>query len=158
MASWKAHKVGWTLAAIASVTVMWNVTMSRWSFGLNMTESLPYWAFVIDGQDRPERGELAFFTPPPNPYYDTPFVKRVLGVAGDVIEVRNREVFINGHLIGRAKTHDQQGRAVDVIEPQTIAEGWIFVGGDHVDSYDSRYAEFGLVPDSQVLGRATPIL
>src|SRR5262245_12866613 len=43
-----------------------------------------------------DRGDIIAFRPPPKAGMSTPFVKRVIGIPGDTIEVRNKIVFLNG--------------------------------------------------------------
>jgi signal peptidase I len=47
----------------------------------------------------PARGDIIVFQYPPNPKLD--YIKRVVGLPGDTIEVRNNEVFVNGERMGR---------------------------------------------------------
>jgi len=157
--SWRQVKLLWILLAVVLVISALGYAKERWAFGLNMTESLPHWAFIVDSQHRPGRGDAAMFEVPDNPYYpDQPFVKRIAGIAGDRIENRDGEIFVAGRSIGIAKSHARDGRPLAAISDQIIPAGYVFMTGTHVDSYDSRYAEIGLVPLERVMGRAHPVL
>lgn len=130
-------------------------------FGLNETDSLPHWAFLTNLKDRrPDRGELVAFVAPPNRFYPRgmPFVKRVVGMPGDVIERRGAEVFVAGRSIGLAKATSQDGSALRPGPVGLIPAGRYFVAAPHVNSFDSRYGEIGLVPQSAIVGVAEPIL
>jgi signal peptidase I len=106
----------------------------------------------------PKRGEVVVFKFPEDPKKD--FIKRVIGIEGDVIEIRNKKVFLNNqpmedeygtymdpHIIpGTARPRDNFG-------PITVPSNSLFVMGDNRDhSYDSRFWKF--VDLSKVKGKA----
>ncbi len=134
---------------------------SRYRFAINMTDSLPNWAFITDRDNHsPKKGELAAFYPPHNPYYPdgSIFMKRVLGVPGDRVEARGRDFYINGQFVGHAKEVSQTGRVavmgpVGVLPPETY-----FLGSPHKDGYDSRYRDIGWIPAYRLVGVGTPVL
>lgn len=112
--------------------------------------------------DAYDRGDIVVFTPPADWVQedDTPFIKRVIGLGGDTVEIRDGGVFING-----TKIDEPYLFAVapgDPPQPTTVpgdAHRWVipddelFLMGDHrANSADSR--TFGPVPDAQVIGRA----
>lgn len=96
----------------------------------------------------PQRGDIVVFHPPTGS--DTDFVKRVIAVPGDVVDVRNSRVFVNGreeHYSGQSTS--SQGGAY----PRTVPEGQYFVLGDNrAVSNDSR--AWGFVPARDIIGRA----
>ncbi|MFC2061641.1 signal peptidase I [Elusimicrobiota bacterium] len=95
---------------------------------------------------------------------DKDLIKRIIGLPGDVIHIKNKEVFINGDLL--EEDYVQYTRADtllvgDNIEPFTIPEGHYFVMGDNRDvSRDSRdwLEDEGMqtktVPLSKIKGKA----
>lgn len=105
------------------------------------------------------RGQVVVFQPPPT-WTDgkVPFVKRVIGVGGDTVEVRSDgTVAVNGVVIAEPYLFRD---AAGVVEPteandQThwvVPVGELFVMGDHRQaSADSR--AFGPIPVSSVVGR-----
>jgi conjugal transfer pilin signal peptidase TrbI len=136
-------------------------TLARYRFGLNVTESLPHWAFITDRGDREVgRGDLVEFVAPETPYYPAGqhFVKRVAGVAGDVVERWGDRIMVAGRDVGRVKPTDSRGRPVEPGPTGVIPAGRLFVVGDNPDSLDSRYALIGLIPAERVVGQAEPIL
>jgi len=125
---------------------------------LSKSESLDTAIFLVSPFDeRPQSGELVYFRAPQNPYFDGPVIKRVVGVPGDTIEVRDRQVYVNGRDVGRAKSLTRTGEPLNPIQLQTIPDNHVFVAGEHIDSYDSRYAEFGLVPNYLLFGKAKAV-
>jgi signal peptidase I len=107
------------------------------------------------------RGDIVVFSPPETwETGGTPFIKRVIGVAGDTVEIKDDGlVYVNGVAIEEPYAYaNDEG----VIEPTTaspdqdrwvIPAGQLFVMGDHrQQSADSRV--FGPISTSDVVGRA----
>ena len=141
--------------AVATVT-------SRYvAISINVTESLPERVFVVLKQSTSfQRGDyLVFRHPGGGPYpAGAPFVKKVAGVAGDLVEVRGRDFYVNGQLIGRAKETSKSGFPLLLGPTGVIAPGAYFVYTPHPDSFDSRYALTGWIGGERIIGRAVPIL
>jgi signal peptidase I len=107
-----------------------------------------------------ELGDIIVFQPPPT-WTDAhiPYIKRVIGVAGDTIELRDGHVFVNDAEIAEDYLYEVDG-VPQATEPtpggQTrweIGEGQLFVMGDHRgNSSDSR--TFGPITVDSVAGRA----
>lgn len=77
---------------------------------------------------------------------NTLFVKRVAAVGGDIIEVRGRDVRVNGVKV------DESAPGSPNVAPRKIPDGFLFVIGDNAKrSIDSRY--WGLLPVDNVVGR-----
>ena len=94
------------------------------------------------------------------------FIKRVIGLPGDTVELRNRELYINGQKSEEPYAHylfpvgeSQESTSFDVREkygPVTVPDGHYFMMGDNRDnSQDSRY--WGFLPAHYVKGRALMI-
>jgi signal peptidase I len=104
------------------------------------------------------RGDIVVFNPPTGWAHDasgTPFIKRIIGVAGDTIDIRDGHVLVNGSQIDEPYVF--QGQATLPSDPKNhtwkIADGQLFVMGDHrSNSQDSR--AFGPIDKSTVIGRA----
>lgn len=151
----------WTLAAFrvfGSHTPMLPVLF-------NVTPSIPYRVVWADyGARRFTRGDLIVYSfDGPAAQTDfpgllqQPFFKRVVGVAGDTVTVVGREVFVNGMLVGAAKTHSFDRRPLAPIDPGVIPEGHLYVQGTSADSFDSRYRSSGLVRITSVRAKVHPI-
>ena len=109
------------------------------------------------------RGDVVVFKFPEEPERD--FIKRVIGLPGDTVEVRNRQVFINGQRLEEPYAHylfsvsDDEAGGFDVrarYGPVTVPAAHYFMMGDNRDnSQDSRY--WGFLPAHYVKGRALTI-
>jgi signal peptidase I len=101
----------------------------------------------------PKRQQIVIFKPPFAP--DQPdYVKRVIGLPGDTLEIHDGSVWINGqrlgenYTLGRTEPYDFRG-------PYTVPAGSYFVMGDNrTNSYDSRF--WGPVPRNDIIG--TPVM
>jgi len=105
------------------------------------------------------RGDIIVFNPPQGWARDangTPFVKRVIAVAGDTVDIDAGKVYVNGELLDEpyvfnGQTTDHPGGATK--KSWTLEKDQLFVMGDHRQaSQDSR--DFGPISRSSVVGRA----
>lgn len=103
----------------------------------------------------PVRGDVVVFTPPA-PGEDKPYIKRVIGLPGDEIDVRENNVYVNGipldegYIGGKDSTCPSSWQHCG---PLTVPEGSVFVMGDNrTNSEDSRF--FGPVPEENIIGKA----
>ena len=113
-----------------------------------------------------KRGEVLVFKYPEEP--DRDFIKRVIGLPGETLEVREKKVYINGkaldepyvHFLAPPSTSEyNEITSFDVRErygPVTVPADQYFMMGDNRDnSQDSRY--WGFLPRDLVKGRAVVI-
>ena len=98
----------------------------------------------------PEKGEVLIFRYPKDPSRD--FIKRVIAVPGDTIEIKDGNVFVNGEL----QNEDYiLSKCRGDYPKSTIPEGHIFVMGDNRNnSEDSRFPDVGFVPFDLIKGKA----
>jgi len=104
---------------------------------------------------KPERGDIVVLDPPDSASADKPYIKRVIGEAGDTVEIRNDQVFINGQQLNEPYIDrgDWECRPAQTCGPLTVPEDSVFVLGDNRgNSEDSRY--FGIVPIEDIIGKA----
>jgi signal peptidase I len=131
-----------------------HILVSKFNYGVR----LPLIRSTLIPVGTPKRGDIVVFIYPEDRSKD--FIKRLIGLPGDKIEIRDKKILLNGlpwsdahginvdNLIipGSVQPRDNFG-------PVTVPEGSLFVMGDNRDeSYDSRF--WGLVPMKDVLGKA----
>jgi signal peptidase I len=103
--------------------------------------------------DAYSRGDVVVFRAPGTADDETPFIKRIIGVGGDRVELEGGAVLVNGvaldeSYISRGGTEPDCGEDV-----WNVPQGELFLMGDHRDqSQDSRC--FGTVGEARVVGRA----
>ncbi len=112
----------------------------------------------------PRRGDVIVFEFPRDAHKPwlqrRDFIKRVIGLPGDVIEIRDKKVYVNGKLYQiPQEVHKEEGIVGpqygprDNMKPVKVPPGHYFVMGDNRDrSYDSRF--WGFVPEEKILGLA----
>lgn len=131
-----------------------HILVNKLSYGVR----LPFLEKYLLDYAKPERGDVVVFIFPEDESKD--FIKRVIAVAGDTVEVRAKKVFINGKAVEDPHAHfagyDPAAGGVgsgDDYGPKTVPENHVFVMGDNRDrSYDSRF--WGYVNLSAVRGKA----
>ena len=119
---------------------------------------IPYFRNTIIPITDPQRGDIIVFIYPKDRSLD--FIKRVIGIGGDTIEIKDKKIFINGKVFtdntgiytdkiiypGSVQPRDNFG-------PVTVPKGSLFVLGDNRDeSMDSRF--WGFVDLKDVQGKA----
>lgn len=100
--------------------------------------------------EEPHRGDVVVFRYPANP--KRKFIKRIIGVPGDIVEVRDGHVILNGQILDEDYTMDL---TFGSFGPEVVPPGRYFVLGDNRNnSDDSRYPDVGFVPRSNIVGKA----
>jgi len=145
-----------------------HILVNKMIYGLRMPDSilgleipgLPYGQYLTHFEAI-HRGDVVVFVFPPDRTKD--FIKRVIGVPGDAIQVKDGHVWLNGQsmndLHGHFEVADRDRSPVsprDNFGPVQVPPGKIFVMGDNRDrSYDSRF--WGFVDQNDVEGKALVI-
>lgn len=155
------------------------VLINRLAFDLK----IPLTEHSVAQLGEPERGDMVVFHSPQD---DTRLIKRVLAVPGDLVEMRNDRLFVNGlgasyAVLGEARERSR-GMEVDAIRleeqvagirqqiqvlPEVVAPRsfaplrvpagqYLMLGDNRNDSADSRV--IGLVPRAKLIGRAERVL
>lgn len=131
-----------------------HILVNKFIYGVK----IPFVRTTLIPVSEPERGDIVVFIYPQDRTKD--FIKRVIAVGGDTLEIRNKEIYVNG-----SRYEDNHGVYADPVVmpgamqprdnmgPVKIPEGTIFVMGDNRDqSYDSRF--WGFVELKDVMGKA----
>lgn len=145
----------WGLAC-ALVIAAAAMFQQQFMLGVNASPSLPVNLFLIHKGTAPKQGQFVAFRWPgggPHPA-GTTFVKLIAGSPGDVITRIDRDFFINGTHVGRAKPFSRQGVPLEPGPTGALPAGRYYVRAPHPDSLDSRYRLTGWVTQSQIIGRA----
>jgi signal peptidase I len=121
----------------------------------NYDIKVPFTDISMADTGDPQHGDIIVFRYPNNP--DLNYIKRVIGLPGDTVEIRGKQVFRNGKAI--QEPYKRLSRPWTGIEGMdnyhrvTIPEDKFFVMGDNRDeSADSR--EWGFVPRENIQGKA----
>ena len=136
--------------------------------------SIPFTSFRLLSTGVPERGDVITFYPP---HEDVLYVKRVIGIPGDTVMVRGRDVYLNGTKLSSSEVRAAEGvrvgreivggvsHAVQYSDGRSlplmrdalvVPPGKYFVLGDHRNSSaDSRY--WGYVDEERIVGKVTHI-
>jgi len=111
--------------------------------------------------DTYKRGDIVVFNPPADWVQadnNEPYIKRVIGVGGDTVELKGGDVYVNGVQLSEPYVYQEDGHAQET-QPLAEASRWViptgelFLMGDHRgNSADSR--EFGPIELGAVIGRA----
>ena len=131
-----------------------HILVNKFIYGIK----LPFLQTTLISITDPQRDDIVVFEFPEDK--DKDFIKRVVGVAGDAVEVRNKKVRVNGVLqegnyIVNSDSHIFPGNLQprDNFGPVTVPAHSLFVMGDNRDhSYDSRY--WGFVDLKAIKGKA----
>jgi len=120
--------------------------------GLSMNPTLQNGEYILVSKlsykiGTPSRGDIIVFSYPADQRQD--LIKRVIGLPGETVTIRNNEVLING-----AKLDEPYIAQEPIYSGEwTVGEGELFVLGDNRnDSKDSH--QWGLLPQENIIGKA----
>jgi signal peptidase I len=153
------------------------IFVNKFTYGLR----LPVLNTEVVPLGEPERGDVVVFRLPSDPA--TNYIKRLVGMPGDHVVVRDKLVYINGVVqdvqldgysepygstpraqVGIESLGDRQHRTLYIDERPSVdfddvvpAGHYFFMGDNRDNSRDSRFPEVGYVPADNVVGRAVRI-
>jgi signal peptidase I len=128
---------------------------------------------IVDKQkyksQAPQRGKIIVFHPTKtllDQGFKDDFIKRIIGLPGDRVELKNRGVYIGGVRLKEPYIHNNDETSVELCPPQdgpaflvkpvTIVQNQYFTLGDNrTNSYDGRC--WGLVDRDEIVGQATKV-
>lgn len=101
--------------------------------------------------DEPEAGDVVIFRYPDDPSGNTLYVKRIIGTEGDVVQMEDGVVTVNGEVLAEDYLAEP---ASGSFGPYIVSEGSYFMMGDNRNhSLDSRYWENKFVEEEEILGK-----
>ncbi len=131
-----------------------HILVNKFIYGVK----IPYIGKTIISYKNPDHGDIIVFRYPEDP--DKDFIKRVIGIPGDIIESKNKTVYVNQIPINNDVGVHTESRNLpghinprDNFGPLTVPAESYFVMGDNRDnSYDSRF--WGFVEQHAIKGKA----
>ncbi|MGB3787577.1 MAG: signal peptidase I [Phormidesmis sp.] len=102
----------------------------------------------------PERGDIVVFHPPAaagEQFVKEAFIKRVIGLPGETVEVKNGKVYINGSPL--AENYIEAPPDYN-LAPETVPQGSYLVFGDNRNNSDDGHV-WGFLPGDRIIGRAS---
>lgn len=114
------------------------------------------WIMVVKASylfSLPARGDVIVFDPGDNVGSEHPFIKRIIGLPGERVEMRDGQVFIDGALITEPYVLPEQPRRNEDFGPQKLGANEYFVLGDNRNNAnDSR--SWGPAVRENIIGKA----
>jgi signal peptidase I len=131
-----------------------HILVNKLAYGVRV----PLWGHYLVDFGKVQRGDVIVFIFPEDRSKD--FIKRVVGVAGDTVEIRGKKIYINGQQVEDLHAHFEGDDPQNILPasrddygPTKVPENHLFVMGDNRDrSYDSRF--WGFVNLDDVRGKA----
>lgn len=131
-----------------------HLLVSKFSYGVRNPFNGQVWVSLGE----PSRYDVVVFKYPKNPSQD--YIKRVIGLPGESVEIREKVVYINGKPLDDAKAvfrddsnYPASKEPRDNFGPVTVGPNELFVMGDNRDnSHDSRF--WGMVETTALKGKA----
>jgi signal peptidase I len=106
---------------------------------------------IYYGLPKIQRGDIVVFWFPNDP--SKSYIKRVIGLPGELVEEREGRIFINGLELNETYLDPQRTLKQENKTPVLVQDHYYYVMGDNRDnSSDSRY--WGLVPEKYIYGKA----
>ena len=129
-----------------------HILVNKFIYGIK----IPFTDKTLFPISSPKREDVVVFIYPVDP--DKDFIKRIIGIPGDTIEIKDQRIYVNGSLYSdpygvysdTRSTFSGASSNTTIID---VPEGQLFVMGDNRDhSYDSRF--WGFVPIRSLKGKA----
>lgn len=142
-----------------------HILVNKLSYGFRLPVGIGLPFRVIDTMiwqyDSPNRGDVVVFTRPDEPgtledESEINIIKRVVGIPGDVIEVRGSGLYLNGKLSDEPYARWlENGIPEGDFGPERVPAGHVLLMGDNRDhSKDSRFWSYPFLDQNRIKGRA----
>lgn len=142
------------VAAVLAAFIMAFVARSVWVDGQSMEPNFHHGERLLVDEVTyrfrpPQRGEVVVVRIPSKP---APFIKRVIGLPGDTLYLKDGRLLLNGEAVDEPYLAEPTARNWG---PYVVPPDAVFVLGDNRNnSEDSRFTEVGYVPRRHIIGRA----
>ena len=130
-----------------------HILVNKFVYGIK----LPFSQFTLLPTGSPQQGDIIVFKYPKDPTKD--YIKRVMGIGGDRIEIKDKKVIVNKEVVPLPQTGALSDPNIRSYEPRDnfgpviVPQGKLFVMGDNRDeSSDSRF--WGFADVKAVKGKA----
>jgi signal peptidase I len=142
-----------------------HIQVSKFSYGTHIPNEIPFLNIklfddIILFSTVPEREDIIVFKFPRDERRD--FIKRVIGLPGDLLEVRRQKIYVNGKLLEDSHARHTEPASDSSLVPRDdfgpvlVPDGYVFVMGDNREnSQDSRY--WGFLNVEKIRGKALMI-
>ena len=142
-----------------------HILVSKFSYGTHIPNEIPFLDIklfddIVLFSKVPQRGDIIVFKFPKDERRD--FIKRVIGLPGDFLEVRRQKIYTNKKLFEDTHARHTDPASNDSFVPRDdfgpvlVPEGYVFVMGDNREnSQDSRY--WGFLNIKKIRGKALMI-
>jgi signal peptidase I len=148
-----------TVALIVAIYALVNLATVRFFIdGPSMQPNFYAGQFLVISRiayliGEPERGDIVVFNAPGNRDDDPPLIKRLIGLPGDTVELRENQLYVNDVLVQEPYIKEPCNPSRCRDNMWQLGESDYFLMGDNRnDSRDSRV--FGPVPRSRIIGEA----
>lgn len=144
--------------------------ISGYKLSINISPSLPYSVFLVKtknfNHNSIKNGDFIQFINQDAKYYNgTNLTKKVFAKGGDILDIQIfNEIHNNiqgtitfNNKILKVKDRSMKGTKVNINNITKIPDNNYFVIGYNENSFDSRYTEFGLINEKEVIGVAKPL-
>lgn len=137
------------------------IVVTKFNYGIHIPNEIPFTSYKLFAdhtlfQQTPDRNDIIVFKFPQDEKRD--FIKRVIALPGELIQVRRQKVYIDGRLMAEPFTRHNEPPGDflyprDDLGPFRIPEGHVFVMGDNREnSMDSRF--WGVLDLHKIRGKA----
>lgn len=139
-----------------------HLLVTKFAYGVHIPNEIPFFGIqlfpdILLFQEVPERGDIIVFKYPLDESKD--FIKRVVGLPGEKLELRHQQVYINGRRLKEPYVHHTEAPSLEPVSPRDdlgpviVPDGHVFVMGDNREnSHDSR--KWGFLDLDKVRGKA----
>lgn len=153
----KPRKYGLTVIVLLIFLAL--IRGERKLFTINISDSLPRGIYLLKHKNNLKKGDIVLAKVKNDKRTSgINLLKKITAVEGDIIEIKNNELYINNINTNRKlEKYDVEGKPLISKLPKklTLHKHEYFIEGTHEKSYDSKY--FGIVNEEMILNKANKI-